>query len=464
MAIDQKYYSCIEIISGLRKKEFSSLEITEHFLQKISTNEKLNAAAFINEEDVRQAARDADVRLAKGDRAPLLGLPLSIKDSIAVKNWPWRSGSFARENVIAQEDATAVARLRAAGAHFLCKTTVPEYTWSVETESAITGRTDNPFDTERTSGGSSGGEAVLHAVGGAPAGLGSDGLNSIRVPAHYCGTAGLRPTAGIVPETGAWPTTRTSGLMDISTIGPMARSAADLAMLITTIEGYDGIDPFAHTLGNQKAFEKYDEVNIGYFLSHPIAPASDDTQTAVKLAAGVLKALGAKTQEISPWPIEQSVSLAFRLMAPDGGKQVRADVAAAQGRHSQSFAVLIEQLRSQKLDIDEYLNAVSEFKAFRSLLRSAFNKFDAIILPVAADSAPRHLASLASDESGLSIDEYSYSFAVALAGLPSVAVPVLKDRTGLPTGVQIVCKPHFDLVAIDFATKIQEALNSFFLI
>ena len=149
-------------------------------------------------------------------------------------------------------------------------------------------------------------------------------------------------------------------------------------------------------------------------------------------------------------------------MAPDGGNRVRRDVAAAQGRHSSSFAVLIEQLRSQKLDIDGYLDAVAEFKTFRSMLRSAFNTYDAIILPVAADSAPKHLASLASDESGLSIDEYSYSFAVALAGLPSVAVPVLKGKTGLPTGVQIVCRPHCDLVAIDFATKIQETLGAFF--
>ena len=462
MAIDQKYYSCKEIISGFRKKEFSSLEITEHFLEQISANQKFNAVAFIDEERVREDAREADIRFAKGDQAPLLGLPLSIKDSIAVKNWPWKSGSFARENIIASEDATSVARLRDAGAHFLCKTTVPEYTWSVETESAITGRTDNPFDPERTSGGSSGGEAVLHAVGGAPAGLGSDWLNSIRVPAHYCGTAGLRPTAGIVPETGAWPTTRTSGLMDISTIGPMARSASDLAVLIKTIEGYDGIDPFAHNLGKQEAYGSYDEVKIGYFLSHPIAPASEDTQAAIKLASDVLKTLGAKLEEIDPWPIEQSVPLAFKLMAPDGGNRVRADVAAAHGRHSSSFAVLIEQLRSQKLDIDDYLDAVAEFKIFRSLLRSAFNTYDAIILPVAADSAPKHLASLASDESGLSIDEYSYSFAVALAGLPSVAVPVLKGKRGLPTGVQIVCKPHFDLVAIDFATKIQETLGAFF--
>ena len=142
---------------------------------------------------------------------PLLGLPVSVKDSIAVADMPCLSRLLRARRKRADGGRHCRRTVREAGAIVLCKTNVPEYTWSVETDNAISGRTLNPYDPARSAGGSSGGEAALHALDATPVGIGSDGLNSIRVPAHFCGTVGLRPTARLVPETGAWPTDQVHG-------------------------------------------------------------------------------------------------------------------------------------------------------------------------------------------------------------------------------------------------------------
>ncbi len=456
------FKSCRSILKGLSEGKFSSLEVTSYFLEKINANKNVNAIAYIDEEFVRESARIADRKRMSGSKAPLLGLPLTVKDSISVKDWPWRSGSFAREHIVGREDATSVRRLRDSGAIFLCKSTTPEYTWSVETDSALHGTTLNPYNYAKTCGGSSGGEAVLHALGASPAGLGSDGLNSIRVPAHFCGTAGIRPTAGVVPETGVWPTTRDSGLLDISTIGPMSKYVDDLDLLLDVIEGQDYKDPFTHNLGNVSRNVEVKGLRIGFFDSHPFAPASEEVRRAVRMAVSTINELGANVEEIEPWPIENSIDLAFSLMAPDGGEIVRRDVAVASGRHAPSFRALLEQLKSQTLTISQYLVAVSEFRILRARIRATMDEFDAVILPVASSTAPDHQSSLAEGEIGLDISGYSYCFAIAIAGVPSVSVPVLLSRDDLPVGVQVVVRPHGDRKAIEIAHQIQKSLNSYF--
>lgn len=450
--------SCRQILTGLSSGSFTSRDLVDTYLERIESTAYLNAVAFIDPSAVRAAAEEADKRRSAGEDAPLLGLPLSIKDSIAVKEWPWRSGSFARENIVAHSDATAVARLREAGAIFLCKTTTPEYTWSVETESALHGVTRNPYDTNRTSGGSSGGEAVLHAIGGAPAGLGSDGLNSIRVPAHFCGTTGLRPSTGVVPETGVWPTTRETGLMDTSTIGPMAKFADDLDLLLDIIAGPDGHDPFTHPLGDLGR-RPVSGLKVGFWKSHSVSPADREIQDAVMTAANVLSRAGAIVNEMDPLPIQDSVEIAFSIMAPDGGERVRSDVATAQGRHSPSFAVLIEQLRNQGLTMTQYLSMVSRWKALRAEIRTRLGNFDVVLAPVAAHCAPKHLASLAEGESGLDVASYSYSFGIALAGVPSVSLPIALSDAGLPLGIQIMSSSHHDRVAVGVAAALQEEIG-----
>ena len=148
-------------------------------------------------------------------------------------------------------------------------------------------------------------------------------------------------------------------------------------------------------------------------------------------------------------------------MAPDGGERVRNDVSAAGGKHAPSFAALLNQLKSQTLTITQYLKVVEEFTSLRSLIRTTLSKYDAVIMPVASDTAPLHLSSLSSDGGGLSIEGYSYSFAIALAGAPSVSVPIQLSTANLPIGVQIVGSPHDDYKIMSIATYIQKTLNSY---
>ncbi len=229
----------------LDARELSSRELVAQVLSRLdAVAQQLNAVVARDNEAALAAADRADDARASGRAAPLLGLPVSIKDSLETAGLRTASGSLARVDHVPASDATVVRRLRASGAVVVCKSAVPEYTWSYETESALHGRTCNPFDAGRTCGGSSGGEAALLGADASLVGVGTDGGGSIRVPSHYCGIVGHRPTAGLVPETGCWPSTRDTGMLDLNGVGPMARFVEDLALLLPVLAGPDGCDPF----------------------------------------------------------------------------------------------------------------------------------------------------------------------------------------------------------------------------
>ena len=171
-------------------------------------------------------------------------MPITIKDSLDAAGLPATCGSVVRAHHIAEGDATVVPRLRAAGAIVVAKLNVPEYQWRYETDHALRGRTLNPLDLDRTPGGSTGGEAALLGADASLVGIGSDGGGSIRVPAHFCGSVGLRPTAGLVPETGIWPPSRATGMIDRVFVGPMTRYVENVWPILRVIAGPDDIDPF----------------------------------------------------------------------------------------------------------------------------------------------------------------------------------------------------------------------------
>ncbi len=238
--------SAREWLRRLDAGELSARELVERVLARIDAAGSLNAIVARDDDAALCAADAADAARGRGDRRPLLGLPLTVKDSLATAGLATSSGCWARAGRVPDADATVVAGARGAGAVVVGKTNVPEYTWSYETENALTGRTLNPYDPARTCGGSSGGEAALLGADASIAGIGTDGGGSIRVPSHYCGIVGLRPTAGAVPETGCWPPTRDTGMLDMNAIGPMARYVEDLELLLPVLAGRDGIDPFVH--------------------------------------------------------------------------------------------------------------------------------------------------------------------------------------------------------------------------
>lgn len=450
--------TAVELVAALSRREVSARELAGAHLERIdAVNGALNAAVHVDADRTLAEADGADVALGRGERRPLLGLPMSIKDSIAVAGRPCLSGSFAREGLVPQDDATVVARVRAAGAVILCKTNVPEYTWSVETDNAVSGRTNNPYDAARTSGGSSGGEAALHAVGASPVGIGSDGLNSIRVPAHFCGTTGLRPTAGTVPETGAWPPTKCTGMVDMSTLGPMAASVEDLALVLRVIAGPDDVDPLVAEVPRRDPVGGVAGLRVGYYVHDGVSTPTQGTRAAVERAARALGDAGARVEEAAPPPLAEVPELAFRMMAADGGARARADLAPAGGRHVPQMTRLLEDLAPFELSAAGFFALMERWAALRSSIRRFVSELDVVLCPVAAGPAPLHGRRPSDDGELTSYDEYAYSFAYAIAGLPSVSVPAGGER-GLPIGIQVVAPAFRDALALEVASYLETSL------
>ena len=348
----------------------------------------------------------------------------------------------------------------AAGAIVVAKTNVPEYTWSYETENVIHGRTCHPLDPDRTPGGSSGGEAALIGAGASLLGIGTDGGGSIRVPSHYCGIAGLRPTVGLVPETGCWPSTRDTGMLDMSTVGPMGRFVDDLVLLLPVIAGRDDIDPFVQgcPMGDPAAVD-VGLLRVGIYDHDGVWPVTAATGDAVAAAGNALADEGCEIEEAAPPDVSAATDLFFALMAADGGARARDDLAAADGGHVDQMTRLLDDLRPLALDTEAYFTLVRRWIAFRASLRAFVNRFDVVVAPAAAGPAPLHGCTPGSDEPLKTYLPFNYTHAYSLAGLPVAVVRAGTERS-LPIGVQVIAGAFRDHVALAAAAAIERALGS----
>jgi ABC-type sugar transport system ATPase subunit/Asp-tRNA(Asn)/Glu-tRNA(Gln) amidotransferase A subunit family amidase len=343
----------------------------------------------------------------------------------------------------------------------VAKTNVPEYTWSYETENVLYGRTLNPFDPERTPGGSSGGEAALLGADASVFGIGTDGGGSIRVPSHYCGIAGLRPTAGLVAETGCWPSTRDTGYLDMATIGPMARHAEDLDLLLRVIAGPDGVDPFVHGMGmgDPRAVDVA-PLRVGYYTYDGVWRVSDGVAAGVEAAARALSERGCAVEEATPPDVSRATSLFFELMAADGGARARADLAPAGGRHVEQMSRLLADLRPLALDATDFFSLLARLFAFRASVRAFVGCFDVVLAPPAAGPAPLHGCVPGTDEPLETYDAFNYTHVYSAAGLP-VAVVRVGEEQGLPVGVQVVANAFREDVALAVAAALEESCGGF---
>ena len=237
---DLTFLSAGSMADQIRRRKISPVELLEAHLKQIEKlNLKLNAFVQLDAERSLRAARDAEtIVLQEKELGPLHGVPISIKSSFEVAGLRCESGTRLRAGFVAAQDAPLVARLRAAGAVVLGVTNTPELLMAWETDNLLYGRTNNPWDLERTPGGSSGGEAAAIASGMSAGGVGSDGGGSIRVPAHFSGICGLKPTPGRIPATGHFPVSAGPFAL-IGVVGPMARTVADLKVLFEVMQGPD---------------------------------------------------------------------------------------------------------------------------------------------------------------------------------------------------------------------------------
>jgi len=450
--------SACQWLSMLAGRELSARELAEHYLERLGAVEgRLRAVVASDPEAVLGAADAADRDRRAGDVRPLLGLPITIKDSIEVQGLPCAGGSLARVNYCPDADATVVARLRAAGAIVLAKTNVPEYSSAYETDNLVHGRTNHPQDRNRTPGGSSGGEAALAAADATPLGIGTDGGGSLRVPAHYCGVVGLRPTVGRVPDTGTWPSTRASGYADLFCVGPIARYVEDVSLVLPLISGPDGIDPFAVPAPLRDPREvELDGLMIGWFADDPRLTVTPGTDRALTDARKALRRAGARVREVAaPWD-DDPTELFFTCIAADGGAQLQADVSGARGRHHPLMLKLMAALAEHGLSAAEWFVVQARVHRLRRAMRTLAGEVDALLCPVVAGPAPRHGESPGrpGDGSYGEFRAFDYVHLVALGGLPAASVPV-GSEDGLPVGVQIAAAPYREDLVLAVATALE---------
>src|SRR5580658_5552166 len=291
---DLNFLSAVEMAEQVRARAVSPVELVDAHLARIAElnaqrDPQLNAFVYVDVDRTREEAKVAQAAVGSRSLPDSLGLlhgvPISVKSSVDVAGWPCECGSRLRGGYVPAEDATLVTRLRRAGAILLGNTNVPEFLMAYETDNALYGRTNGPWDLQRTPGGSSGGEAAAIAAGCSAGGVGSDGGGSIRVPAHFSGICGLKPTPGRIPATGHFPTS-VGPFALLGVVGPMARTAADLKMLFEVMQGPDDGDPSAAPVpvrwpdrGDLK------KLRVGYFEDDGRTPVTAETREAVRTAA-----------------------------------------------------------------------------------------------------------------------------------------------------------------------------------
>jgi len=452
------YASATELARAIRSKEASSEEVVTAHLQRIEkVNPKLNAIVQLMTEEACAQARRADEALASGHiRGPLHGVPVTIKDNIDVAGVVCAGGTKGRASFVPSRDATVVSRMRNAGAIILGKTNMPELALAFETDNLIYGRTNNPHDVSRTSGGSSGGEAAIIASGGSPLGLGNDMGGSIRVPAHFCGIAGIKPTMGRVPRTGTFPWPE-NWLEMLWQNGPMARFVEDLILALPIIAGVDWRD---HTvvpmpLGDPEEVD-LKSLKVAFHTDNGIMSPTPETVQVVKKAATVLSDADMSVEEDRPERIEESFEIFAGLGAADGGESVerRLHKVGTVEIHPWLQA-LMEFYRTQTMTTAEFSSLMVKWAVFRSSMLSFMEKYDVIICPVCAFPAQPHGASITVEM----IPGFSYTMTYNLTGWPGAVVRGGTSPEGLPIGVQVVARPWREDVALAVAKHLENVLG-----
>jgi len=453
MSLDEvTYASAVALARRIRAGQLSALDGVEAHLARIAAvNPSLNAVVQLTAETARADARAADAELARGTvRGPLHGVPMTIKDSFETAGVRSTCGTLGLASHVPTTDATVVARLKAAGAILLGKTNTPELTLAFETDNLIYGRTNNPYALDRSSGGSSGGAAAIIAAGGSPFDLGSDTGGSIRLPAHFCGIAGLKPTSGRVPRTGhLFPP---GGFRDAwTTLGPMARYVEDLALLLPLIAGPDWRDPAIVPVPLRDPAEvELKGLRIAVYPHNGIVAPTPETAETVLAAARALEAAGGRITETRPPHIEVTDSLVSALWAVDAGEGIQSLLSryGTTRPHKWLERNPDYQWRGTAGELGELLQ---QQDLFRSRMLAFMEGYDLILCPVCAYPASPHDTCQHPDY----WEGYTYLLTYNVTGWPVATVRCGTSPEGLPIGVQVVAQPWREDVALAAAAHLE---------
>jgi len=444
----------------IRQKKLSPVELVKAHLARIEElNPKLNAFVQVDAEGARRQARTAEEAVVRAEElGPLHGVPISIKSSIEINGMRCEAGTKLRAGFVAAQDAPLVSRLRQAGAIILGTTNTPELLMAWETDNLLYGRTNNPWDLSRTPGGSSGGEAAAIASGCSAGGVGSDGGGSIRVPAHFSGICGLKPTPGRIPATGHFPTS-VGPFALLGVVGPMARTVADLKVLFEVMQGPDDGDPSAAPVPVRwPGRDDLKRLRIGYFEDDGRTPVTTETRAAVQTAAEALRCAGFEVEPFRPEGLEQARQVWWQFFGIAGGMLLGPMIKGKEADLSQ----ILKQFSSWVADEPSHTaQTLLDTWIMRDVVRmqvfSQMREYPILLCPVASIPAFHHgERSWEIDGKAVQyLDAWSYTEWFNLLGNPAAAVPVGRSNEGLPIGVQIVGRPWEEELVLAVAAELE---------
>jgi amidase len=470
-----------ETAAALASKAVSSVELTQAVIDRIEKfDTRINAVCVRDFARALDAARAADAAIARGERRPLLGIPMTIKESYNLAGTPTTWGFVPQKNFVPKEDALAVQRVKRAGGVIVGKTNVPIALGDWQSYNDIYGVTNNPYDTGRTPGGSSGGSAAALAAGYGPLSLGSDIGGSLRVPAHYCGVTAHKPTINLVAGRGHTPPPLPAVPFehDLAVVGPMARCAADLSLLLDVIAGPDELDS---GVGYRLALPPARHNDLKSFRilvldTHPLLPSDTSVRSAIGKLAEELAKSGAgveRQSELLP-DLAASARTYMRLLLsflgmtfpPEAIAKVRENVRKLDPADNSLAA---ERQRGTVMDHREWLFANGARTAERAQWRKLFSAFDAVICPIMPTAAYPHDHSPEQSQRKIIIDNMAYPYVDQLAwpgvatmpGLPATTIRIGFTSNGLPIGIQIVGPWLEDRTPLKLAELIEQKFGGF---
>jgi amidase len=448
------FSTATEIAAAIQRRRCSASEALEMYLARIARhNPALNAVITLDEPGARARAREADAALARGELwGPLHGVPMTIKDALETAGLRTTGGYPPLADYVPSRDAPAVARLRSAGAILLGKTNVPPLSADYRADNPIFGRTNNPWDVERTPGGSTGGGAAAVAAGLSAFDVGSDLAGSVRTPAHFCGLFALKATEGRIPNAGHIP--EPPGLpravRHMNVLGPLARSVEDLALLTKILGGPTPDEPDVPPVPWTRAEEKpLSRCRFAWSTSFAGIPVTRETKQAIAGLAAELARLGAVVEERNPegfdfdtaWETWGEIAIAER--AATGRERSAERVAALNATLGERWAVARGSAKGVRAGVGDYMAALDRRDRLIATLEEFFGKFDAFLCPVSVGPAIPHVPfGTPIDVDGQEVPYFiagtAYTCPFNLTGHPAVVLPLARSKEGLPIGVQVL--------------------------